>query len=372
MEDGSGFTQVSLWRMRFDFSMMGLSYVSSVNQVRIFLLQQSLLLRSAAVLLSLCILLCLRDQLRIIPTLAEFTAVWASSLRSGFMDPRLRQWLAHPTCSKQCMAMLFVPFCTLNIDSLTPFQCCSQVVSYFLAVKSLLDEDVANHMGDELRQFGQCIMARDHCGRVKVAALRVWCFACHGGHFALHAWVMEMIHPLVSFALLAPAAFVKYIHMGHVELPQGRLSMWWWLQASCMEPHSLFVFQYNSVFGLPLFQLSSGFGFTNFGNKMIWPMFWSQIFRIGCSIGLLLPWISSTAAEGFEGATDPLPTFHEATGQDIYHWFLVALAAFCVPLYTAGLIAMACVMKDWRSGEEDVERMLEMIEMSETFYICQE
>merc|ERR1712070_484135 len=139
-------------------------------------------------------------------------------------------------------------------------------------------EDEANHLGDELRQFGAALVAREDYGKMKVAALRMWCFTCHGGSFALHALVMERVSPWASFALLIPASFVKYFHMRTVELPQGQLPMWWWLQASWMEPHSMFVFQYNSVFGIPLFKISSGFGFTNFGNKAVWPMFWSQIF----------------------------------------------------------------------------------------------
>jgi hypothetical protein len=394
MGESIGFAPVSSLKMQLDFCMMSLSYVSAANQVRIFLLQPLSMMRVAAMLLSLCILSCLRDQLRIIPSQFQFTTAWNSSLKKGFMDPRLRQWLSHSVCSKQSMAMLFVPYCTLKIAGLTNIQCCQQVASFFLAVKSLVGEDVGNHLGDELRQFGEAIVKRERCGWIKITALRAWCFACHAGNLALHALVMERVHPLVSFALLIPAGFVKYIHMGSVELPQGQLSMWWWLQASWMEPHSLFVFRYCSLFGIPLFQVSSGLGFINFGNKPIWPMFWSQVFRIVCSIGLLLPWLTSADQNGFqdlmavklnssavnssavqvglENVTAAQFFWEVSSGEQMYSFFLLSLTILCVPLYLASLIVMACVMTEWRSGEEDIDQQLLMMEMVECFCIDQD
>lgn len=346
------------------------SYGSSASQIVVFLTQpeHEPVQYLAVVVLFLSVARCLRVQLTLMPSREEFNEAYSKSLLTGFMDPYLRQCLSDCVCSKHCMAMLFVPFFTLNTD-LDQRQAFLQAGSFFLAVKSMMEEDVGSHLGDELRQLGKAIIQSQTCGSLKIIVLQAWCFCNHSGSLALHALVMDAVHPAVAFALLVPASFVRYCHMGNTEFGEGQqMPMWWWLRSSWAEPITLFTFQASSIFSLPLFHITA-FDFENRGNKSAWPMFVSQMVRLLGSTFLLVSGLSVELQEAYDKLLDTEPYSEVFSGQQLFRLFLILLAVSCVPVYTMSLPIMMCSQRAWRSGEENSELFVTMIEMTEGAYL---
>jgi len=315
---------------------------------------------ASAAMLCVITLTCIRLQMVFVRDVAQLQLEVANSLKTGFLQPLLRHWMAITVASKHAFTVIIVAFSSLFVvESQTA--CVLQMGSYSLSVWTIVCADVNAHLGEDLCQVGDALVRRYECGSAKLLLLTFWS-GCHvAGSIALNSLVMKQWHPLLALSLFVPCGWVKF---AKVQVP-------WWKKVYMFftEPIESLTFAGSSVFGFPCFVTSlMQYGDPpNVGNRPALPLVGANIFRYVVSVAFVAQhikgFVGSKWSDCFEGVL---------SGGEMFEAFLIAQVLLSVPVDIAAMVFQTVNNHRWRDGIENGEAAAVMLEVGDALILFED
>jgi len=277
----------------------------------------------------------------------------ATTLRTGFLQPSLRQWLEIPICSKHAITVFIMAFTNLLVDG-SFVSSAMQVGSYLLSVWTVICTDVDAHMGGDMCQAGRALVKQAEYGWLKSMLLLFWS-GCHvAGSIASTALIMKVWHPVLGIALFVPGGWVK---LAELDVP-------WWKKIIIFfsEPIEVLTFSTSSVFGFPLF-VTGVMQYLdvppNLGNVRAWPLVVANTFRLSVSAALLAQYIADF--------------LHAHMFQDkLFEAVIVAQVLILVPLDIIAMVILTATNRSWRAGIQNEEAANAMLEIARSLIVWED
>jgi len=299
---------------------------------------------------------CIRLQMVFVDSVKQWNLEVKNTLKTGFMQPKLRHWVEITISSKHALTVFIVAYSSLllvegRVASLV------QVFSYLLSAWTVVCADVDGHMGGDLCPIGRALVSKSDYGSVKSLLLTFWS-GCHvAGSVAMTALVMKVWHPVLAIALFVPCGWVK---LAGVELP-------WWKKVFTFffEPLEVLIFSGSSVFGFPMY-LTSVMQYRdplNLGNVRAWPLVVATIFRFSVSAALLVQYIAEFLQAN---------TWEQMFDQKLFEAFVVVQVLIVVPLDIIAMVFQIVSNPSWRDGLQNEDASTTMLQIAESLILFEE
>lgn len=297
---------------------------------------------------------CIRLQIAFVQDFSQLRLELANTLKTGFMQPLLKHWLAIPTASKHALTAFIVAFSSMFVEEGLRSSLV-QVFNYLLSVWTIAQEDVGAHLGDDLSSVGEALVRRGSCGQWKLLVLKCWSFCHISGSIALNALVMKAGHPLLGISLFLPCAWVK---MRRTECTLAKKVL-----VFLSEPLESLTFSGSSVFGFPMYMtcVMQYRDPPNLGNVPAWPLVAACIFK--CLVSLVLvkahvdAFLQSNALRMFEGCR--------------FEAFMIS-QALLTPLDIVVMLVLILINPSWRDGIQNRQVADTMLEIADELIIFEE